>query len=212
MNLIEMRLYQFLEAVDSDKPAPGGGSVAAYVSALGVALSRMTGHLTINKKKFGELDETSQKEFIKNFDSLKSLQDRLKDIVDEDTVSFTKVMAAYALPKETDKDKEIRNKAIADATLEATKCPMEAALIAYQALSITPSLIEHANKNAISDLASGMFLLQSGMKCSILNVKINLAGLADETLVKEFSEKCESITKQADEIINKNMEIIEGNL
>ena len=212
MKLIEMSLQEFLSAVDSDQPAPGGGSVAAYVSALGAGLARMTGHLTINKKKFASLDETDQNAFKKNFESIQALQDKLEAIVDEDTVAFNKVMAAYGLPKETDKEQEIRNQAIADATLEATKCPMEAASLAYQALSFTPALIEHANKNAISDLASGMFLLQSGMKCSILNVKINLAGLEDEKLKEAYLNDCALITEQAENIINENMKKIEENL
>ncbi|WP_423363849.1 cyclodeaminase/cyclohydrolase family protein [Mycoplasma sp. P36-A1] len=209
MKLIDMKLTEFSAAVDSDAPAPGGGSVAAYVSNLGVALSRMMAHLTINKKKFSELDEKIQQDFKDTFNKLENSYNRLMEMVDEDTESFNKVMAAFKLAKETDEDKKIRSQAIQDATLEATKAPLEAAEIAFNALNEVPKLIENGNSNAISDLASGMYLLEAGMNCSILNVKINASGLKDEKAAKEFLEKCATMQFKAHDIVESNMKIIE---
>lgn len=212
MKLIEMKLTEFSEAVDSDLPAPGGGSVAAYVSNLGVGLARMMCHLTIEKKKFLELDDASKKQFISDFESLKSGYDKLLLMVDEDTESFNKVMAAFKLPKESEEEKAIRLEAIQVATLEATKAPLEAAKTAYDCLRVTPKLIENGNVQAISDLASGMYLLEAGMNCSILNVKINAGSLKDKEVANKFLNECAQLQKDARAIIEDNMKLIEEKL
>lgn len=212
MKLIEMKLTEFSQAVDSDLPAPGGGSVAAYVSNLGVGLARMMCHLTVEKKKFQELDENTQKAFISDFESLKSGYDRLMLMVDEDTESFNKVMDAFKLPKESDEEKAARINAIQAATLDATKAPLEAAKTAYECLKVTPRLIENGNSSAISDLASGMYLLEAGMNCSILNVKINAGSLKDREVADKFLNECAQLQKDARAIIEDNMKLIEEKL
>lgn len=212
MKLIDMNLVEFSAAVDSDLPAPGGGSVAAYVSNLGIGLARMMCHLTIGKKKFLELSEADQAEFIKNFESLESGYKRLLAMVDEDTESFNKVMEAFKLPKETDEEKAARSNAIQAATLDATKAPLAAARLAYECLEVTPKLIAHGNTSAISDLASGMYMLEAGMNSSILNVKINAGSLKDKELVNEFLNECAQLQKAARAIIEDNMKFIEEKL
>lgn len=212
MKLINMELQEFADALNSDLPAPGGGSAAAYVSSMGVALTRMLGHLTISKKKFLELEESQQEEFKKNFDLLQTGYLRLLDIVDEDTECFNEVMKAYKMPKETEQEIILRKAAIAKAMENATYVPMLAADIAFECLTLTPSFIEHGNKNAISDLASGMYLLQAGMNCSILNVKINISSLEDEDQVKNLVERCDKLKQEAQSIIDQNITIIEAML
>lgn len=212
MKLIEMDLVQFSSAVNSDQPAPGGGSVAAYVSNLGVGLARMLGHLTIGKKKFLELDQEQQDAFVKVFEQLEAGHGRLLKMVDEDTESFNKVMDAFKLPKETDEDKAARSKAIQQATLDATLAPLEAAKIAFECLELTPALIEHGNTNAISDLASGMYLLEAGMNCSILNVKINAGSLKDRDAAEDCIKQCNELQVKAKSIIENHMKIIEDML
>ena len=209
MKLIDMNLVEFSAAVNSDQPAPGGGSVAAYVSNLGVGLARMMCHLTIGKKKFLELDQKLQDEFVNTFNSLEAGYNSLLEMVDEDTESFNKVMDAFKLPKETDEEKAARSAAIQKATLEATKAPLEAAKTAYECLKLTPALIEHGNVNAISDLASGMYLLEAGMNCSILNVKINAGGLKDRDVANDFLKQCDMMQEEAKKVINDNMKVIE---
>jgi len=209
MKLIDMNLVEFSAAVNSDQPAPGGGSVAAYVSNLGVGLARMMCHLTIGKKKFLELAKEEQDEFVKAFDELETGYARLLTMVDEDTESFNKVMAAFRLPKETDEEKAERSKAIQTATLGATKAPLEAAQLACDCLKLTPKLIEHGNVNAISDLASGMYLLEAGMNCSILNVKINAGGLKDREVAEEYIKQCNRMQEEARKVLADNMHVIE---
>lgn len=212
MRLIDMNLVEFSSAVDSDLPAPGGGSVAAYVSNLGVGLARMMAHLTVGKKKFAELNQEEQDAFVKDFESLQEGYNRLLEMVDEDTESFNKVMEAFKLPKESDEEKAARSAAIQAATLDATKAPLEAARIAYNCLVVTPKLIKNGNASAMSDLASGMYLLEAGMNCSILNVKINAGSLKDQEVVNQFLNECAQLQKDARAIIEENMKIIEEKL
>ena len=209
MKLIKLNLEEFSAAVDSNQPAPGGGSVAAYVSNLGVGLARMMCHLTIEKKKFLELDQNSQTEFNQTFTALKAKYQRLLEIVDEDTESFNEVMAAFKLPKESEEEKSRRSIAIQNATLKATKVPFEASQIAYECLKLTPKLIEHGNVNAISDLASGMYLLEAGMNCSILNVKINVSSLKDQVIANDFIIQCNQMQEDARRIVEDSMKVIE---
>lgn len=212
MKLIEMDLVEFSSAVNSDQPAPGGGSVAAYVSNLGVGLARMLGHLTIGKKKFMELDQAQQDNFVKVFNELEVGYNKLLKMVDEDTESFNKVMAAFKLPKESDEEKVARSQEIQKATLDATLAPLDAAKIAFGCLELTPALIEHGNMNAISDLASGMYLLEAGMNCSILNVKINAGGLKDRNVADDCLKQCEDLQIKAKKIIEDHMKVIESML
>lgn len=212
MSLIEMNLVEFSKAVNSDLPAPGGGSVAAYVSNLGVGLARMLGHLTISKKRFLELDSQIQNDFLNAFNSLENGYESLLKLVDEDTESFNKVMDAFKLPKETEEEKDFRSKKIQEATLVATKVPLEAANLAYHCLLLTPTLIDVGNANALSDLASGMYLLEAGMNCSILNVKINASSLKDRIIAEKFLDECNTMQVNARIILKENIKIIENKL
>lgn len=207
MKLIDMTLIDFSKQVESNEPAPGGGSVAAYVGNLGVGLARMMCNLTITKKKFKELDEASQNEYLDAFNSLESLYTDLLEMVDNDTEAFNKVMAAFKLPKETETEIDARKAAIYKATLEATEVPYEAAQMSYEALKILPKLIKHGNKNAISDLASGIYLLEAAMNCSILNVRINAAGLLPEDS-KKFIQSCSQMQRYARGLVEETMIII----
>ncbi|MGL5099966.1 MAG: cyclodeaminase/cyclohydrolase family protein [Fusobacteriaceae bacterium] len=106
MKLIELTINEFLSEVDSPSPAPGGGSVSALASALGVSLIRMVGHLSFGKKKFEGLDEGIKMEFKRRFDELQGIEEELKNLIDKDTESFKLFMAAMKMPKETDEEKK----------------------------------------------------------------------------------------------------------
>lgn len=110
MKLIDMKVIDFSNEVDSKSPAPGGGSVAALASNIGISLGRMMGNLSFGKKKFEALDEDIKKEFKEKFEKLGSIRDNLLELVDKDTESFNEVMKAFKLPKETDEQKSIRKK------------------------------------------------------------------------------------------------------
>lgn len=204
MNLVDLTIKEFLNEVDSSKPAPGGGSVSALVSSLGIGLSRMVAHLTINKKKYLALSEDIRGEYEKNFEKLKEILNEMYPLIDEDTKAFNKIMSAYKLLKETDEEKQKRNEAIQAATLEAIKVPSRIADLSYNALQIINKMIDYGNKNALTDIGVGALLLQSGLEGAIFNVKINLHSLEDKRIVEEYNEKCLILLKESN-IIKKDL-------
>lgn len=205
MKLIAMSLEDFSKAVDSDAPSPGGGSVAAYVNNLGVALLRMLGHLTIKQKKFAELDEDIKSAYLKSFNELEYIYKKLLLSVDEDKEVFDKVMEAYHIDKKDEK----RKQAIQKATLEAAQPPLEVAQLAYQALEISVTLVDYANNQAISDLIGGMYLLEAGLNCALLNVKINAKALDDKVIRDDLLEQAQKLQVAAREIMDLYTEKIE---
>lgn len=205
MKLIAMSLEDFSKAVDSDAPSPGGGSVAAYVNNLGVALLRMLGHLTIKQKKFAELDEDIKSAYLKSFNELEYIYKKLLLNVDEDKEVFDKVMKAYRMDKKDEK----RHEAIQKATLEAAQPPLEVARLAYQALEISVTLVDYANNQAISDLIGGMYLLEAGINCALLNVKINAKALDNKKTRDDLLDQAKKLQIAAREVMDLYTEKIE---
>ncbi|MCH5163730.1 MAG: cyclodeaminase/cyclohydrolase family protein [Clostridiales bacterium] len=208
MKLVDMTVASYMDLLNSDAPAPGGGSASALCGAQGAALVSMVAGLTIGKKKY-PLDQELCIEVAKKTSELK---DAFLKQVDKDTEAFNLVSAAFKLPKETDEEKAARSKAIADATLVATKVPFETMGICLETLNYTKSLIGHSNTNAASDLGVSALNLISCMRGAWLNVLINLGGLSDEAVAKDFRTKGEEMVaaaqKQAEEIYQATLEIL----
>ena len=208
MKLVEMTVSSYLDLLNSDAPAPGGGSASALCGAQGAALVSMVAGLTIGKKKY-PLD---QELCIEVAQKASKLKDALLVQVDKDTEAFNLVSAAFKLPKETEEEKAARSKAIADATLVATQVPFETMKLCLETLHYTRSLIGHSNTNAASDLGVSALDLIACMKGAWLNVLINLGGLKDENIAKEFRSKGEEMVaaaqNEADEIYQATLEIL----
>jgi formiminotetrahydrofolate cyclodeaminase len=212
MSYLKMSLDEFIKQVDSNSPAPGGGSVSALASTLGIALTRMMGSLAINKKKYNELDEIIKDEFNSKLDKLKVIRKKLSILIDEDTKVFNELMAAYKLPKETEEEKKIRSEKIQVATLRATEVPYEVAKVSMEAMELFPFFSEHGNLNAISDLGVGAMLLETGIKGAILNVKINVSGLKNEAKVEWFKIRYEKLEEEATALREAILEFVEKRL
>lgn len=190
--LVELKVKEFINEVDSPKPAPGGGSVAALSSTLGIALAKMVAHLTFNKKKFLELDDIIRHDYLENFAILTNIKEELVKLIDEDTASFNEFMKALELPKNTEEEIQIRKEVLKQATLKAIEVPYKVMLNTVKALEATVKMMPFGSKNAISDIGVGALLLYSGLEGAILNVLINLKGLDDESLVEEYQKACET--------------------
>ena len=212
MKLVDYKVIDFVNEVDSSSPAPGGGSVSALISATSAALARMVGHLTVGKKKYEALDDSIKKEFEESFTKIGSLKDELIILVDEDTDNFNLVMDAYKLPKETDDEKSARSSAIQSATIKATKTPLKVVTLSLEVLKLLGIFIEHGNKNALSDVGVAALLALAGLKGAILNVKINIPSIKDEALVAELKAKCQECydegVKISDNIEKKVLEML----
>lgn len=185
MKLIELKLNEYLDILLSDAPAPGGGSVSALAGAQGAALMAMVCDLTTAKEKLAD-DHALCAEIR---EKAGDLYEGFAKAIDEDTEAFNLVAAAFKMPKDTDEQKAARRKAIADGTLEATKVPFRVMEMASEGLGLAERLQNHYNRNCDSDYGVGVLNLMACMRGAWLNVKINLPGVKDEALAKEYEEK-----------------------
>ncbi|WP_250673473.1 cyclodeaminase/cyclohydrolase family protein [Paraclostridium ghonii] len=200
MKLVEMTIEDFSKEVDSNSPAPGGGSVSALASNIGVSLARMMANLSFGKKKYENLDEDIRKEFTERFNKLGDIREELLLLVDKDTESFDAYMKALKMPKETDEEKKYRKEAIKYATEFSIEVPFKTASISLESLELLSHIAKYGNQNAITDIGVGTLLIYSGIEGAILNVKVNLLGLDNESMVSEYTKNCNSILTRANEI------------
>ena len=193
MKLIDMTVTDFASEVDSNSPAPGGGSVSALASDIGVGLARMMAHLSFGKKKFEALDDKTKEEFKVRFDKLGEIRTELSTLVDKDTESFNEFMKALKLPKETDEEKVARAKAMEEATIFSIEVPYKTAKLSLEALKLLDFLVANGNQNAITDIGVGTLMIATGMEGAILNVKVNLMGLENKEIHDKYSKGCKDI-------------------
>lgn len=194
--LIKMDLEKYLENAKTSEPYPGGGSVAAYVGALGAALNIMVAELSYGKKQYEGLPEETKKEITDGHEKLNEYIERLKPLVDEDSSSFTAVLEAFKMPKETDEEKAARSKAIQDGYVIALKVPLETATVCVDAMNLLEAFAKNGSAHAITDVGCGVLFLAAAAEGALFNVYINLQAIKDE-------EKRVSYKKEADELKEK---------
>jgi len=212
MKLIDLTIKEFIEEIDSKSPAPGGGSVSALASTLGVALSRMVGHLTIGKKKYLALTPEIQMEFIDVQKELLTIKNELVQMIDKDTDAFNLIMKAYQMPKETEEQIKLRNQKIQEGTTQAILVPILVASLSISALHQMPFMIQYGNKQTMSDLGVAIMQLSVGTEGACMNVLINLSSLDDKIAVKQYKAQVESMTKTAHELRDQLLKSIYQNL
>ena len=200
MKLVDKTVTGFVTEVASNSPAPGGGSVSALASSLGVALTRMVGALSVNKKKFKELDESTKQSFLDVINRFESLEQELVQLIDKDTEAFNVIMKAFQMPKDTPEQKELRSKQILAGTLIAIDVPMEVASISSKALKQLEIILTYGNKNTLSDLGVSTLMLYAGLEGALLNVKINLPGIDDEELKNNYEHTVHHLLSEASNI------------
>ena len=196
---IEEKVRNYVDTVDSTSPTPGGGSVIALVGALASSLARMYAHLTLDKKSYAQLDETTRAGFEDSFFELSLIKEEMMKAVDQDAKAYTEVIQAYRLPKVTIDEIDFRTNKIQLATLSAIEVPQKTAEYAYKGMCLLDKLIPFGNKNAISDVVIAVHLLSCVVDCSIINMEINISVLTDETKVSEYSKEIEELVKKTSE-------------
>ena len=206
--LIDLSLQAFMNETASDSPAPGGGSVSAYMGALGSSLGTMVANLSAHKKGW----EDRLKEFSDWAVAGKEIQNKLLNMVDEDTEAFNKIMEAFSLPKKSDEDRRIRETAIQEATKNATLVPLKVMETSFSVFGLLKAMVEHGNPNSVSDAGVGALATRACIKGAFLNVKINASGLTDKDFVKsvivrgaEIESKTEAAEKEILKFINDKM-------
>lgn len=207
MKLVEHSVIEFLDQVDSKSPAPGGGSVAALIGALGCSLSRMVGHLTTSKKKFLELGGERQVRFLNALEQLSLEKAKLTQLVDLDTEAFQLVMAAYALPKSTEAEVTIRKARLLEGTRQSIAVPREVILAAMAAGRALVELLDAANPNTLSDQGVAILCVSAAVEGAAFNLLINAPGLSDlaerETLQREAVGFLQSIRTWRNQAIER---------
>ena len=207
-SLVKMDLRQFCNETLSDSPAPGGGSVAALMGALGVSLGGMVANLSAGKRGWEDKLQLFSDWAVK----AQQLKDELLFLVDEDTAAFNKVMAAFGLPKESAEEKASRSAAIQSANKYAAEIPLRVMETASKGYALLAEMAEKGNPASISDVGVGLLAVHVCVEGAAMNVRINLAGLKDQALSASLREKMQNLVSESESEFKRLHAIVEGKL
>ncbi|MEB0262441.1 MULTISPECIES: glutamate formimidoyltransferase [unclassified Mucilaginibacter] len=190
--LVGMTLTAFADETASESPAPGGGSISAYMGALGVSLATMVANLSSHKKGW----DNRWEEFSNWAEQGQALKDELLRLVDVDTTAFNKIMEAFSLPKGNEQEKATRDQAIQDATKYAIDIPFKVMETAYESLTLIRAMVESGNPNSVTDAGVAALCVRSAVMGAFMNVKINASGYKDKAFVDDVLKRGEAIEQK----------------
>lgn len=206
--LVDMTCKAFAEETASESPAPGGGSISAYMGALGAALGTMVANLSAHKAgwdaRWRELSDWAVKGH--------ALMDGLLHLVDEDTAAFNRIMDVFAMPKSTAEEKAARSEALQKATLYATEVPLRTMRVAFKVMEVVEAMAEQGNPNSVSDAGVGALAVRAAVLGAFLNVKINAAGLKDRALAESLVTEGGEIARMTCEAEQRVLEIVNSKI
>jgi glutamate formiminotransferase/formiminotetrahydrofolate cyclodeaminase len=194
--LIKRSLADFADETASESPAPGGGSISAYVGALGAALATMVANLSSHKRGWDERWE----EFSEVAEQGQKFKDTLLRAVDEDTDSFNAIMSAFGLPNGTPDEKVVRKAAIQAATKRAIEVPFKVMQASLESFEVIKKMAETGNPNSVSDAGVGALCARAAVHGAFLNVKINAVGLDDKAFASKVVAEGERMIQEADKL------------
>lgn len=208
--LVNMTLCDFSDDTASESPAPGGGSISAYIGALGVSLATMVANLSAHKKGW----DNRWEEFSQWAEKGQTLKNELLTLVDLDTVAFNNIMSAFNLPKTNDEEKGLRQQAIQKATKVAIEIPFKVMQLSYESMALIKTMAETGNPNSVSDAGVGALCARSAVVGAFMNVRINATGYDDKTYVngiltqgKEIETKTMALETEVLKIVNEKIGI-----
>jgi glutamate formiminotransferase/formiminotetrahydrofolate cyclodeaminase len=207
-SLVKMNVRQFCNETLSDSPAPGGGSVAALMGALGASLGGMVANLSAGKRGWDDKLDYFSDWAVK----AQQLKDELLSLVDEDTAAFNKVMDSFALPKESAEEKTARSAAIEAATKYAAEVPLKVMEMASRSYALLAEMAEKGNPASISDVGVGALATRACIEGAALNVRINLGQLKDERFKTSLHEKLRKISADSEAQFRNIKQVVEGKL
>lgn len=206
--LVDLTCAGFAEETSRESPAPGGGSISAYMGALGAALGTMVANLSAHKPGWDE-----QWEFFSDWaEKGKRVMNELLALVDEDTDAFNCIMAVFGMPKGTDEEKAARAAAMEKATLYATEVPLKTMKASFRAFEVAGEMAEKGNPNSVSDAGVGALAARAAVQGAFLNVKINAAGLKDRAKAEALVSEAAEIAKAADAEERRILEIVNAKI
>ncbi|MHC4452876.1 MAG: cyclodeaminase/cyclohydrolase family protein, partial [Planctomycetota bacterium] len=206
--LVDLSLRDFVEETASESPAPGGGSVAAALGALGAALGTMVANLSSHKRGWDDRWE----EFSRWADRGKAVQDELVRLVDADTDAFNAILAAFRLPKSTPEESQARADAIEAANRGAIEVPLRVMETALEAMPVLRAMATDGMKQSASDAGVGALCVRGAVLGAGLNVRINLSGLKDEAAAAEYRSRAETLTQRGIAEEAAILELVEARL
>jgi glutamate formiminotransferase / formiminotetrahydrofolate cyclodeaminase len=206
--LVNMPLSDFADETASESPAPGGGSIAAYVGSLGISLGTMVANLSSHKKGWDDRWE----EFNNWAEKGQAYKDELLRLVDADTKAFNGIMHAMSLPKGTDEERAARGKAINEATKFAIEIPFKVMQTSYDSMEVIKAMAESGNPNSVSDAGVGALCARSAVMGAFMNVRINASGCEDKSFVDDVLKRGKEIEDKAKVKEGEILEIVNSKI
>lgn len=206
--LVNLSVKGFADETSRESPAPGGGTISAYMGALGAALGTMVANLSSHKRGWDD----RWAEFSAWADKGQQLMTELLHLVDEDTEAFNQIMSAFSLPKGTDEEKAARSAAIQEATLYATQVPLKTMKASFRAFDICKAMAEEGNPASVSDAGVGALAARAAVLGACLNVKINASSLKAREQADALVAEANELARQACECEQTILQIVEGKL
>ncbi len=203
--LVQKTLVDFANETASESPAPGGGSISAYVGALGVSLGTMVANLSSHKVGWDDKIEY----FSQKAEEGQNLKDTLIDLVDADTHAFNKIMDALKMPKATDQDKAARKSAMHAATIGAIEVPLKVMKVSLDSMNMLKEMAENGNPNSVSDAGVGALCARTAVEGAALNVRINCSGFDDKEFVTKALAQADEMLKKAKEMEREIITVVE---
>ncbi len=194
--LVDMNLVAFADETASESPAPGGGSISAYVGALGASLGVMVANLSSHKRGWDDRWEEFSNWAVQGM----TYQKELLHLVDEDTLAFNKIMESFGLPKNTDEEKALRSAAIEGASKYAMEIPFKTAQIALDSMTVMKAMTEQGNPTSMSDAAVGALCARTAVLGAVMNVRINASGIKDKTFADNLVNEATKLEAQAEQM------------
>ncbi|MBK9255372.1 MAG: glutamate formimidoyltransferase [Saprospiraceae bacterium] len=203
--LVQKTLIDFAKETASESPAPGGGSISAYVGALGVSLGTMVANLSSHKAGWDDRIDY----FSNMAEEGQRLKDALISLVDADTHAFNKIMDALKMPKATDEDKSARKAAMHLATIGAIEVPLKVMKVSLESMKMIREMAENGNPNSVSDAGVGALCVRTAVEGAALNVRINCTGFDDKIFVAGALAQAEEMLNKAKEAEKEIIKIVE---
>ena len=192
--LADLTVKEFAQETSRESPAPGGGTIAACMGALGAALGTMVANLSAHKRGW---DDRWQ-EFSQWAEKGQVLVDSLLHLIDEDTAAFNRIMDAFGMPKGTPEEKQARSEAIQAATLYASEVPLDTMRESFKAFEICRAMAEIGNPNSVSDAGVGALAARAAVRGASMNVRINASSLKDKATAQRLIDEANDIAAKAD--------------
>jgi glutamate formiminotransferase len=204
-SLVKMTVREFCNETLSDSPAPGGGSVAALMGALGASLGGMVANLSASKRGWDDKLEYFSNWAVKG----QNLKDELLALVDEDTNAFNKVMDAFALSKNSPEEKEARAEAIEEATKHAAEVPLRVMKTAAKSYELLSEMANNGNPASVSDVGVGALATRACIRAAAMNVRINLGQLKDKKFRSRLQKRVQKVDADSEALFKKIIRIVE---